>query len=467
MTDKIFIDYFKEHFIEHLKKPPNPHGSQNQARKIVQDAVSTNLGKLSRLFDTLVTPIVDRDVFIENLARAGNMDAYMRPILNDAAEILLNKNKTRLQDDVIKAIGLENYATLASGEIEHGIVVAKKGEEAVFAEKEAEIARVVLDSITVNYAQSLEQYQQSPKERAAAVQVERLHEKILQLQTATKDFVPRNNATTSPKSHISFTNIDELNQQVADKIQRIAAVLENKNSPPKELLTALAEASACREEAQLFLDTNLQYFLDKVMAPLNTLATNFKIEILQDPKPQPSLAVTQEKIATFNALVEQAQQVIRERSEQHIKENSIDSPLPHYLTSLRSRLGKLHDQLQSALYIPEAYPHLSADGMRDQMLNKYNAAVETFVEQVDVDLLKAEPPKPLMHIILRVLRAILIGSLTTAEEKADQERFTRESGLKNDLLDLREELRTPAEDNVVDNEHQEAEDKTVNLNIQC
>ena len=155
---------------------------ENHPQEILSKTKSNGLGYLTRIFDSLELPIVDRDTFIKRFEKAGGALAYMRPILNEAADMLCNEKRTRLKDEVIQAIGPKTYAELVSGRVNDNKVVAKTGEEKAFAQKEAEVVKHFLASVSANYSGSLQELKLEPIESECHKNNASLRENIVKLK---------------------------------------------------------------------------------------------------------------------------------------------------------------------------------------------------------------------------------------------------------------------------------------------
>jgi GTPase SAR1 family protein len=156
IKDRKFLDHFKLHFLDHLKKT-NLENSLSTIFDTLKSSINTTTGENS-------SEKADVNLTKKSLLPADNVMDYMRPTLNEAADVLLDKKRTRLNDTVIDAIGIQNYAKLVSGVIVDGKVKAIPGQAKDFAEKEAAAARDILASVLTNYCLNNELLTSSKKD---------------------------------------------------------------------------------------------------------------------------------------------------------------------------------------------------------------------------------------------------------------------------------------------------------------
>lgn len=103
-----FVEYFKEHVVEHLKKEHDPHGEINQPGKIIQEA-KQSVGTLSRIFDAFPFPVPSYDYIKIINEQPNGLREYMQENLDEILPLLLNKERTALNQKIIEAIGEQNY----------------------------------------------------------------------------------------------------------------------------------------------------------------------------------------------------------------------------------------------------------------------------------------------------------------------------------------------------------------------
>jgi hypothetical protein len=158
--DKTFTEAFTATCIEHVRAGHNDNGLNNQPEDIIQDAIDGGAGKLSRLFDALPLPMLPQEELERNLKEAGSIENFMRPLLNQSADILLNGDRSRLSDDLIDAIGQDKYHQLLNrADIDR-------------EQQETEIARQVLAAVVVNYSQSFQHLMQSEEEKTSLLNLD-------------------------------------------------------------------------------------------------------------------------------------------------------------------------------------------------------------------------------------------------------------------------------------------------------
>ncbi|HAT2009238.1 TPA: hypothetical protein I8Z88_001450 [Legionella pneumophila] len=107
-----YIEYFKEHLIEHLTKEHDPNGETNQPGKIIEASRSTT-GKLSRIFDAYHFPAPSYEELNAIHQKPNGLREHMQENLNGIIPVLLNEDRTALHPKVIiEAIGRDNYEAI-------------------------------------------------------------------------------------------------------------------------------------------------------------------------------------------------------------------------------------------------------------------------------------------------------------------------------------------------------------------
>ncbi|MCW8397965.1 hypothetical protein OQJ26_04065 [Legionella sp. PATHC038] len=436
-SDEVYLYAFKEQFIKHLKKDPEPN-KENQPKNIVKEAKDT-IGKLSRLFDALELPIVDRASFNKRIEKAGSTMAYMRPILNETAKMLLNKERTRLHDDVIAAIGIDNYKDIVNGVVVDGRVQAKPGEEKTFAEKEADVARNVMASIVTSYSLLLQDYNLSPEERKCYENNRRLFDQFSALKEKIKEVNDGKMPSYEKKaSNVKELDLVQLNQKIAELNQQIAEIdLENVSKGHiNELIKLVSEAESLNQAVNSLLSPKLGRFTEEIVQPLQVMATQFNLAMLDDPKSNISFEEITEKINYFYSMVV--------TSLDELDHQNVDKTDPSY-----KALTTLKDKLDSALQTDLLMPSASEMTKRDYVLNRYRDAVNMFVKNVNEDTLKVQPAN-VRGVFKRIWDAISNLNLSlfsyNAEEVQEKQRNKQQTKLKEELLSLKtegEEAPTP------------------------
>lgn len=427
--DTNYVEHFKKDFVAHLQKEPVHPGPQNQARDIIEIAKS-NSGKLSRLFDTFEPPIVDKASFMKGLEEAGSIGAYMRPILNELSSVLLTKDKMRLSDDVIQAIGIDNYANIVKGTVDsNGMVIPKKGEEEQFAQNEANAARLVLASILTNYSLRVMDYNLSEED----IICQKKCEELFQVSSRLKKSLP-NELQEHLNKDIPSVPFDV---KEADKIIQAAntALLQEDNNEDKVKL--YKQCVALRTAGMDIVNKQSQDFVNQVIAPLDNMANNFSMDLLNEPAPKQSLKEVKEKVAALSKIVEAALEDLQSEAKKYRDENGIaeKDQIPQLDNPLKS-VKWLRDKLAEANDIEELFTEAADDTKRDKIEKIYNNAVEKFKEAVNTEITPVKPPAPLMNIIFRIIRAIFTWSLTSRAEREDQKRFELESKLQEPEANL-------------------------------
>ncbi|MBA3536334.1 MAG: hypothetical protein H0T84_06980 [Tatlockia sp.] len=439
--DITFLDAFQSNLIIYL----------NREKEAVTDAKKNGgLEQLSRIFDKLVLPISDHETFEEALDKAGSIMAYMRPTLNSAANQLLNENRTALNKDVIEAIGKVNYAALVSAEVQDGEIKPKPENERDFAKKEAEVARIVLSSIVLNYSKSLHQYYLSndfrlnnmindlkgvPKqvlvedEKEEEIHTADLDEKISAIEEHINDGslpIPEQVMVTNKKQEeeIKIADLADLSKKItAIEESIIAGVL------PRQKLLENAEDLNCAANA--YINVQNQKLNYDVFMPLQNMAKNFNFTMLDEPKGDlPTLAQVNEKIEIFYEMIEATPHELSRLS----KQTSFDP------RNIQKALKTLKDKLDTAKEIDVEFRLASANTKRDFKINIYQDAAEHFVKNLNEEKLKVDTPKPIMNVLFRLVRFLFIGSMHTEKELTEKKRIEKQINIKDELKAIKGNL---------------------------
>ncbi|CAM2863173.1 hypothetical protein [Legionella worsleiensis] len=428
--DPAYTETFKRGFIAHLNNTRFAVETENQPRQLISQA-KNNTAKLSRIFDQFEVPILNKITFEEAIRNAGSVEEFMRPALKDITQVLLNSDKTRLHDDVIAAIGTQDYADIVGGIVNaEGKVVPKSGDEASFIQKEAEVARLMTSAIIVNYSLRVADYALTPDEQSVNEQCNAL----LEAGNKLKQNVPLEQRRNLTVKSVQF------NSDAATALINKINSPEIENQKPSDLIELYRQCLELNDAGRKHVDEKAQHFSTQFMIPMNTLAADFTLNTLEKQAPKLSLEQIKQKAATLLQLVNTTNEEIREsvvhyRTARHIP---LNQPVPE-LDNLTNSVRTLKQNLEELFEVEEAYPDANDDTIRDLIEKKYNNAVNLFASKLQQDVLKAKPPAPLMNAVLRLLRAIftLSFSMTTASEKADLQRFKDETKIIEDIAALK------------------------------
>jgi hypothetical protein len=439
IPDRIFLKAFKEHYLSHLRKPVEGN-RKNQAKEVIDDA-KTTIGKLSRLYDALDLPIASQKTFSEEIQKAGSCMAYMRPILNAAAGMLLNENRTRLSDEVIDAIGKENYAKIVGGVLVEGTIKAKSGNEKEFAQKEAEAARAVLASIAVNYSQSLAKYDLSPEEKECKKKMGELLDKNKQLEEKIK---LHQELPLYVNQNIKIESLEELNNKREKLEQRINAMLLSKDASLDEMIKLRTEIKTLNDAQNNYFIPKIEKFTNEIIQPMQEMAKHFNLGMLDEPKEKGlSYKEVKQKVESFYGMALAARNALEpERAKLYRQQNGLletasipeNQNLPVF--PAYEAITTLVSQLLAAQDADDSFANASETTKKDFMLSRYNVAVQIFVEKVDNDALKAEPPH-VRGVLVRLFDAISNWDSSllfdTDEEVKEKIRFEQQTLLKHEL----------------------------------
>lgn len=133
-----YVEYFKEHLIEHLTKEHDPHGESNQPGKVIEASRNT-IGELSRIFDAYNFPAPNYEELKVINQKPNGLREHMQENLNGVIPVLLNEERTALHPKVIDAIGRENY---------EAILKSAQGDE-------KEVALQFVKAVVISYGQRM------------------------------------------------------------------------------------------------------------------------------------------------------------------------------------------------------------------------------------------------------------------------------------------------------------------------
>lgn len=103
-----YIEYFKAHVAEHLMKKPDSSGEKNQPGKIIHDAKHL-VGALSRIFDAFPFPVPTYEELKSVNQQPNGLREHMQANLVKILPLLLNAERSALNQTIIAAIGEQNY----------------------------------------------------------------------------------------------------------------------------------------------------------------------------------------------------------------------------------------------------------------------------------------------------------------------------------------------------------------------
>jgi len=122
-----FVEYFTKNLIKFLT-PGNADvtNGENQPRAMVKQAVGGYIGKLSRIFDSYPYPVPSYRELMKMNEKPNGLGIHMQENLEAVLPYLLNKERNGLNQDVINAIGQENYdAMLSHEQVDSGIIATQ------------------------------------------------------------------------------------------------------------------------------------------------------------------------------------------------------------------------------------------------------------------------------------------------------------------------------------------------------
>ncbi|WP_454784192.1 ADP-ribosylation factor-like protein [Legionella sp. WA2024007413] len=435
--DRVFLNAFKSGFLDYLKQHVYVREKLEQAE--------FNIGQLSRIFDNLDLPVVDRTVLEQKLEKVGSALAYMRPILNEVAEKLLNKERTRLSDEVIEAIGEERYKQMITAIMESEQIGNNR------ALVEEEVAKHMLAAIMTVYALNLQEYSLTPKEKDCRQNNQLLFDQIEALKNKIKDLRGELPSYEKQKVKVEDIEIDDANRRIIDLSDKIQKFLDSpkekiSESDVSDMLEILSEAEPLRQAIDSKISDTLNKFTNSVVIPIQVMATNFSLIMLDEPKENIPLDVIEAKADIFFTLVDDSFKKLRKKLSDDFSAKNPNHqgaiPDDYFKTSEPlEALRLLKDRLETARSVNVVMESASDNTKRDYVLNKYQDAINIFLKSVDDDTLKVESPnvRDLWDKIKEAIKSFSFAPLwDTQAEKEEKKRFENQTNLKLELESIKE-----------------------------
>ncbi len=441
--DERFIEEFTNELINHLSKPYDPLKDENAAQEMIRQAAPGDYGKISRIFDQLARlPCVSRQEFHERMAEAKSIEAYMKPIIDKVAELILTPDKSRLNDKVIKAIGIENYCRLVNGkniaEKEGEIQIAPNIEKNApkesleqaqkeFITAEKRLAASFLEAILPCYSASIYENNVRAEEKTRLLledQIRTLKNEI-QIKQNLKGEFPT--GWQDPKPDVNLVDFDRQAKQLIAEVQ---GTLQNKESTVEELWVLLKKCDALFDQGtDLLLDSNAE--LGKMTDPIQQLG--FRLAKIGG-----SIFDLKEESRklTYLELKEKTDLLLKilALSEPKIRNPQLTDAIHHLqqeLTEVQGQIEKFETEYSELLEAGLAIPEQALD----DALEPYNKGISAFMSAVDQQTVKDSIKPYEMNIIQRILNVITWGHLFSEERKYENSTLN----MKNELLKMKNE----------------------------
>lgn len=144
------------------------------------------------------------------------------------------------------------------------------------------------------------------------------------------------------------------------------------------------------------------------------------------------------KIENFYQLAKTGLSELMQHKEEYLKKHKPLAKLPPQLLDAYVVVQNLIVRLEKAKDIPKQLSQVSEISKKKALFNAYQLAVGYFVEKVNENLLKVNPPQHIMNVILRLLRAPFIGfRMYNDYELKELRRFEQQTSLKEELHSMK------------------------------
>ncbi|MCW8417630.1 hypothetical protein OQJ18_09695 [Fluoribacter dumoffii] len=439
--DQSFVDGFNEVFISHLSNPDIE--SENAAQKMLNQATADNYAKISRIFDRLSLPCVSREDFKTRMTEAGSIEAYMKPIIDEISKSLLTPDKSRINDEIIKAIGVEQYCRLVNGtniakeedkiqivphSTEHASTEATELAEKELKQAEKLFAENFLQAILACYSGCFNENNKVPENKTQKELFEQmgLLKDAIMREEQIKGIFPT--GWQEPGRVPENLTLKEFDEQAKLMIEKIQGAIKH---PQKEQLWELlkdCQALYSRGESLLKDSNNELIALTEPMQKLGIRAGQTRGLIFNLKKPK---EFTPE---TLKEKVELLLQVLEHSESKLDNESIILAPIKN----LKEHLGNIKTQidLYSKEFAFQIENNLPIPGFDDKVLGEYNTAIKEFMSAVNKEEVK-KAIKPYELGIVKLILNKLSGGLFFASAKnyADSCR-----NMKTELLEMKDEF---------------------------
>lgn len=426
--DERFINGFKEAYIKHLSSADTQ--SENAAQKMLEQASVDDYGKISRIFDLLSTlHCVSREEFKTRMEEAGSIEAYMKPIINEIAKLLLTPDKARLNDEVIRAIGVDNYCRLVKGKN----IAQEDGIQIVAAEKL--LAESFLRAILACYSLSVYENNVLAEERTRG----RLEEQM----TALKFKIQPEGEFPSGWEELNLISEDITLKEFDEQAKLIIAqsqIALNGETEAKDLWPLLKKCQALYSRGtQLLHESNVE--LGAMTNPLQQLGFRLSqgtgsdsiFDLKEQSRKQLTYPELKAKVSRLQNIIELFEPKIHspELKETMNKFREQLKLTQHYISEYEMEYG---DLLQSNVTVPV---HALSDA-----LNSYNAGTSNFMKAVNEEDLKKSLKPYEMNIVQRLINIVSKGYFFASARNYENSSLK----MKNELIEMKSKYDESPED---------------------
>ncbi|KTD73972.1 hypothetical protein [Legionella tucsonensis] len=447
--DQPFLEAFTSEFILHLSKPYDPH-EENGAQEMIAQASFGDFGKISRIFDQLARlPCISREEFNNRMAETKSIEVYMKPIIDKVAELLLTPDKSRLNDKVIKAIGVDNYCRLVNGknvsqEKDKIEIVANIDESAgqkannkaqeKFVKTERNLAKSFLEAILPCYSACIYENNVLPEERTRHLlenQIRELKSKIQSIDETKKGIFPT--GWEEPNLVSEKISLKEFDKQGKELVIEIRAVLQDESSNIERIWELLKKCDALvTRGTALLLESNAE--LGKMTDPIQQLGlrlakNNGSIFDLKEEPRKPDYFTLKNKVDALLEIIRLSKSKLT-NSELSGAMNELEKKLEEAESQLNTFHNEFAEQLKDRLPIP--------DQAIEPALEPYTKGISTFLEAIDQTKMKDLKPYE-MSVVQRIINVISFGYFF-AEERIHENSSLH---MKSELMKMKSELDNP------------------------
>ncbi|KTD67220.1 MULTISPECIES: hypothetical protein [Legionella] len=144
-------------------------------------------------------------------------------------------------------------------------------------------------------------------------------------------------------------------------------------------------------------------------------------------------------IEDFYQLAQAGLNELKQQNNKYLKrQHKLYAKLPPQLQEPFDAVKELIAQLQRTKDLAIQLSQVSETTKKNTLLTEYQLAVGYFVENVNKNVLKVNPPQNIMNVILRLLRAPFIGfRMYNDAELKELHRFDQQAHLKEELQNMR------------------------------
>lgn len=152
----------------------------------------------------------------------------------------------------------------------------------------------------------------------------------------------------------------------------------------------------------------------------------------------PTLKEVLRKVDDFYQIAQTSLIELEQQSSEFFIHHHGKNELPPELEEPLKAVKELMAQLKKAKDIADNLRQVPETTKKEYIMGAYQLAVSCFIEKVNKDVLKVNPPQNIMNIILRLLRAPFIGfRMYSDDELKELQRFEQQTCLKVELQKMK------------------------------